>query len=182
MSEDFYAYSHEQIQVETVMRLHAVKRWHMIDTTRIQTLGEHTANVALAAYAIAATAPGMFFGPASIPAVCGLFHDLGEVFTGDIPSHTKQHLEGIDSLESKVLPHIFVRTFDAKTNLLIKLCDLADGIRFVRLHGVDATATHAQNGLWVQFQNKCQEAESLWPKNVYKHVRNWLLFYAYEQS
>jgi hypothetical protein len=182
MFEIFYAYPHDKIEIEAVMRLHAVKRWHMIDTTRIQTLAEHTANVALAAYVIAATAPGMFFGPSHKAAMCGLFHDLEEVFTGDIPAHTKQHLSGVDDLEQEVLPKMFKDTFDTKINLLVKLCDLADGIRFVRLHGVDATATHAQNGLWNQFQNKCEEVESVWPKNVYRHVRNWLLFYIYEES
>jgi hypothetical protein len=59
----FNAYPVDKAGIETVMRLHSVKRWHMIDTTRIQTLAEHSANVALLAFYIARTAPRMFFGP-----------------------------------------------------------------------------------------------------------------------
>jgi len=89
MSNPFYAYGDDRSELESVMRFHAVKRWHMIDTTRQQTLAEHSANVALLAYVIANGAPQMFFGPAEGVTTAALVHDLGEVFTGDIPSHTK---------------------------------------------------------------------------------------------
>ena len=36
----FLAYGPDRQAVETVMRLHSVKRWHMIDTTRQQTLAD----------------------------------------------------------------------------------------------------------------------------------------------
>jgi hypothetical protein len=165
------------------MRFQAVKRWHMIEATRIQTLAEHSAVVALLAFYIARTAPGLFtFGPAENVATQALLHDLPEVFTGDIPSHTKRHLHGVEQLEQAVLPATFKVDVDPSVKLLIKICDLADGIRFVRLHGVDITAVHAREGLEKQLEDRKQEAVSMWSDVVVKHVFDAARFYAYELS
>ena len=182
-NEDFYAYGRGRVGLEAVMRFQAVKRWHMIEATRIQTLAEHSAAVALLAFYIARTAPGMFtFGPAENVAAQALLHDLPEVFTGDVPSHTKRHLDGIEELEQKVLPALFRTEPDAATKLLIKICDLADGIRFVRLHGVDVTASHAREGLETQFNDRIEEAMTSWPRPVVNYVRDAARFFAYELS
>lgn len=172
-------------EMETVMRLQAVKRWHMIETTRIQTLAEHTANVALLAWVIALTSPGAFF-QASSAASIALVHDTPEAFTGDIPSHTKRSLPPrlLDELERAVTPAIFFIPSMGPTSreaLLVKLCDLADGIRFIRLHGVDVTARHAQTGLEEQLAAKWSEISG-WPEVVITHVTERVNFYAYEES
>jgi len=180
---EFYAYGKDNVGLEAVMRLHAVKRWHMIDTTRQQTLAEHSANVALLAYYIAITAPEMFFGAAQGVSAYALVHDLAEVFTGDIPSHSKRHLIGVDELEERVLPRMFRIEHTRNTQLMVKLCDLADGIRFVRLHGVDVTARHAKEGLEKQLADRKQDAIAMeWPEIVLKHVWQAISFYAYELS
>lgn len=180
---EFYAYGAERAEIEAVMRFHAVKRWHMIDTTRTQTLAEHSANVAVLAYHIAHTAPGMFFGPAENVVAAALMHDMAEVFTGDFPSHSKKHLFGINDLEEKVLPPSFVIPQSPETELMIKLCDLADGIRFIRLHGVDVTARHAKEGTEAQLTARKAEAWDNgqgWPLEVYRMVLSAIQFYAYE--
>lgn len=179
------AYGNERHAVETVMRLHAVKRWHMIDTTRQQTLAEHSANVALLAMMIAMTSPIFLFNTGPIVAAAALVHDIPEAFTGDIPTHTKKHLTGLDNLEESVTHPIFApMNISAATALLIKICDLADGIRFIRLHGVDLTARHAREGLEAQFKKKLHEAQfdQCWPEEAVKHVRDTANFYAYENS
>ena len=180
----FYAYGEERSGVEAVMRLHAVKRWHMIDTTRIQTLAEHSANVGVLAFYIAKTAPGMFFGPSECVATYALLHDIEEVFTGDIPSHTKRALKGVTELEDATLPPVFQVGHDPNMRIMVKMCDLADGIRFIRLHGVDVTARHAREGLERQLCDWEQEAHIIacWPQEVYHHVFDNIRFYAYEVS
>jgi hypothetical protein len=178
---EFYAYGTSHAGIETVMRFHAVKRWHMIDTTRIQTIAEHSANVALLAFYIARTCPGMWFGPAEHYAALGLVHDAAETFTGDFPSHSKKHLQGVVALEKKTLPSEFIVESTERGNLLVKLCDLADGIRFIRLHGVDITAKHAQGGVEIQFNERLQDMfASDWPPEVRRHVLEMVKFYAYE--
>ena len=180
-----YAYGPERVEIEAVMRFGAVKRWHMIDTTRTQNLAEHSACVAALVYGIATNSDGFFEDPYRI-AVGALMHDMSEVFTGDVPSHTKKRLMGLDDLEIEVTPSIWDMlgvTDNLKDLLLIKLCDLADGIRFIRLHGVDVTALHAREGLERQLAARIADThEQKWPDHIQKLTREWIFFYAYEQS
>lgn len=179
LTNEFYANGEQRAGIEAVQRMQAVKRWHMIDTTRQQTLAEHSANVALLAWYIATTAPGMHFGPSDRIASLALRHDLAEVYTGDIPSHSKRHLAGLDELEDAVLPFVFKSDgVLPDQTLLIKLCDLADGIRFVRLHGVDITSKHAEDGLYKQLDAKLAEA-TRWPSPVLYYVTDAIRFYAF---
>ena len=183
--DDFLAYGPEHHAIESVMRLQAVKRWHMIDTTRTQNLAEHSANVAVLAAMIAYTAPNFWFDSHAAVAMAALVHDIAEAFTGDIPSHTKRYLTGVKELENSVVHTVFksAAVINEHSKALIKLCDLADGIRFVRLHGVDMTAAHAQEGLEDQIIAKFDElvAEG-WPEHVIGHVRQHVMFYAYERE
>lgn len=179
---EFLAYGPERHALETVMRLQAVKRWHMVDYTRTQTLAEHSANVALLAMLIARTAPIEWFDTHTVVAAAALVHDTPEVFTGDIPSHTKRHLPGVRDLEARVSHVNFHVEANVHTRRLIKLCDLADGIRFIRLHGVDITAVHAQEGLEDQLAARFEEVKEIWPDHLVIHVRDHVLFYSYERS
>lgn len=176
------AYGPDRHAVETVMRLHAVKRWHMIDTTRMQTLAEHSANVALLSMMIATTAPTHFFGDPTSVAAYSLVHDVAEAFTGDIPTHTKQRLQGIDELETQIIHPAFKVWCSDRGKILVKICDLADGIRFIRLHGVDATAIHARRGLEQQLEKKFDDITHTWDLDVVKFVRDIITFYAYENA
>lgn len=162
------------------MRLHSVKRWHMIDTTRQQTLAEHSANVAMLAYMIAKKAPIHFFGDPAWVATAALVHDVPEAFTGDVPTHTKPHITGLDELEEAVTHPLFKVMTTQDVEALIKMCDLADGIRFIRLHGVDATARHAREGLEQQFRQRGDVLAEVWPADVLSLVISSTMFYAYE--
>lgn len=176
-----YAYGPQMAEIESIMRFGSVKRWHMIDTTRQQTLAEHSACVAALAYGIASKTT--FFGPPERVGMRALFHDLAEVFTGDIPSHTKKYLSGIKEFEAEVLPVVWNMSGGEHIDLLIKACDIADGIRFIRLHGVDITGVHARDGLEAQFKARCGDMTTAnWPDEVCDVARSWLYFYAYEKS
>jgi hypothetical protein len=177
-----FAYTRDMHAVETVMRMHSVKRWHMIDTTRQQTLAEHSANVAMLIMLIASTAPMFTFGNPAMLAAAALVHDIPECFTGDIPTLTKRSLQGLESLEDKVTPAVFKMELAGDSAALLKMCDLADGIRFIRLHGVDATARHAREGLELQLRRKFDHADTelKWSEPILRHVRKHIMFYAYE--
>lgn len=176
------AYGDDRHAVETIMRIHSVKRWHMIDTTRQQTLAEHSANVALLAMMVAMNAPiGLFGDPHSVAAIA-LVHDIPEAFTGDVPTHTKKHLFGLEELEESVLHDNFKINATPNQLALIKICDLADGIRFIRLHGVDLTARHAREGLEAQYQEYIRAAGEKWAPHTVAMIRDITTFYAYENS
>ena len=180
MFDEFYAYDGEHRGTETVMRLQSVKRWHMIETTRVQTLAEHSANVALLAMLIAKTAEIESFNTYADVAAAALCHDLAEVFTGDIPTHSKDYLDGIDQLEYALLPTAFTGIeITESTKALIKLCDLADGIRFIRIHGVDQMAVNARVGLEDRMMKLFETCRTTlaWPPHLMTHVRNHIMLY-----
>lgn len=177
------AYGPERHAVETVMRMQAVKRWHMIDTTRTQTLAEHSANVAMLAMLVAMNCPMFQFGPPAYIAMAALVHDMPEAFTGDIPTHTKKYLVGLNDLEDAVTHPNFSMKLTENVTALIKICDLVDGIRFIRLHGVDMTARHAREGIEAQLEKKFLEVKEMgWADGVIQTVRRYVMFYAYENS
>lgn len=183
MFDEFFGHEPAWRDLEVVMRFQSVKRWHMIDTTRVQTLAEHSANVCLLLYVIGVKCPGMYFGPAAGLMPYGLVHDLPEVLTGDIPTMTKGHLSGLDELENIVLPQTFdLGPIPSKIKMLVKLCDLADGIRFIRAHGIGTTAAHAQDGLKHQLDMMFDKFEAQVPQEVTLHVKAMVMFYAYEFS
>lgn len=175
----FNALSKESAAIETVIRAQSVKRWHMVDTTRSQTLAEHSTNVALLVFLVCRSSPINYFDDSRVAAVAALTHDLAEVFTGDVPTHTKGWLMGLDELEDKLAAKEFKIAVNHHTQALIKLCDLADGIRFIRVHGVGSTAKHAENGLTLRFDQKLASVvESLsWPPHLVLCVSNILMSY-----
>lgn len=183
MFDKFYAYSDQN--TETVIRLQSVKRWHMIETSRTQTLAEHSANVALLAMMIAKTAEIESFNTYTTVAAAALCHDLAEVFTGDIPTHSKDYLDGLDQLEYALLPKTFTGIeITENTKALIKLCDLADGIRFIKLYGVDLTAEKARMGLEIRMMELFETCRTTlaWPPHLLTHVRSHIMLYAHDHS
>lgn len=158
--------------LEAVTRFQSIRRWHMVDTTRAQSIAEHSANVALLAYHIAYKVPGGFFGDPCKVLAPGLMHDLPEVFMGDIPTHTKKYLSGVKELEGRLTPREYQYESTADIDMLVKICDLADGIRFVERFGVDRVAIFATEGLRHQLDVKLKQIRAKWPEEVWMMVED----------
>lgn len=157
--------------IESIVRFQSVKRWHMVDTTRQQTLAEHSANVAMLVMLIQRTCPDIYFGTGGSLVSYALLHDIEEVFVGDIPTPTKR-VFGIDPDRfDDVIPHQFrLGEYRPEDKIMVKLCDLADGIRFIRRYGIGRIADHADMGLSLQMEERSREARLLWPALVHSHV------------
>jgi hypothetical protein len=180
MTHKHYAFP-DDIEIEAVMRFASIRRWHMLDLTRVQTLAEHSANVGLLAYTIAMRAPDMYFGPAAHVAAYGLLHDVGEVFVGDMPTPTKKEFgPAIDNLERALTPFNMFMDVSREVRLLVKICDIADGIRYLTQHSVGAIRDHAIQGLKDQFASRFLMAMRAWPMQVAELVIDKAQLYAYE--
>ncbi|MBN1662552.1 MAG: 5'-deoxynucleotidase [Deltaproteobacteria bacterium] len=82
MMSHFFAY---------LSRMKFIQRWSMMHNTYPENVGEHSLQVAMIAHALALIRNRLFGGSVNPErtAVLALFHDAGEVLTGDLPAPIK---------------------------------------------------------------------------------------------
>lgn len=150
----------------------------MVDVVPTQNIASHSATVALLAGYIAYTCPGMYFGSSTEIVVQGLIHDIGETMTGDIPGHVKATIgDGPKKLEKQLTPRWLRGTEDVNTRDLIKLCDLAEAIRYAKIRGVTRVASWAAGQLRGVYERHLIKVEENWPHSVVIHVHKILCDY-----
>lgn len=129
-----------------VYRTSEVTRWHMVRVRREQSIAEHSflvAMIAMRACELMKINDSLFIGYLIQKA---MFHDLPEVYIGDIPTPVKRTLIGphankeIDWFESSVWFAGYSVTanhnmFADKVNDIIKLADTVEAIVFLDHHG-----------------------------------------------
>ena len=73
-------------------RMKFIQRWGLMRSTYPENIQEHSLRVALIAHALAVIRNRLFGGGADPErtALLALFHDVGEVLTGDLPAPVKQ--------------------------------------------------------------------------------------------
>lgn len=77
------------IPISDLMRTSDVKRWHIVNTTKDQTLAEHHALVAGIARHLLCAICTPTLAEIAVLLDSALLHDIGEVHAGDIPSPLK---------------------------------------------------------------------------------------------
>lgn len=80
-------------------RMKYINRWALMKNTREENLSEHSSDVAAIAHAIAVLKNLRFGGNvnADRAAVLGLYHDMPEIITGDMPTPVKYHSQNLRS-------------------------------------------------------------------------------------
>ncbi len=80
-------------------RMKFINRWALMRNTRTENISEHSNDVAAIAHAIAVIKNTRFGGNvnADRAAVLGLYHDMPEIITGDMPTPVKYHSEALHS-------------------------------------------------------------------------------------
>ena len=78
-------------------RMKYIDRWALMRNTRQENLSEHSADVAAIAHAIALLKNIRFGGSvnAERAAFLGLYHDMPEIITGDMPTPVKYHSDAL---------------------------------------------------------------------------------------
>ncbi len=78
-------------------RMKYINRWGLMNNTREENISEHSLEVALLAHALVTIANERFGANLSADraAVMGIFHDAGEIITGDMPTPIKYYNEDI---------------------------------------------------------------------------------------
>lgn len=81
----------ESVFFAVLSRMKLIARWGLMRNTRPENLAEHSLEVAHLSYALALLRVRRFGGPAdpTRAALLGLYHDVPEIFTGDLPTPVK---------------------------------------------------------------------------------------------
>ena len=76
-----------------IMRMKYINRWGLMRNTRNESLSEHSLDVAILAHALGILKNRHYGGNLNPDqaAVTALFHDAGEIITGDLPTPVKYH-------------------------------------------------------------------------------------------
>ena len=124
------------------LRASHVKRWHIVETTKTQTVAEHSFNVALIAEEIATLLKEDVWIDDIIQ--YAIHHDIPEVGLGDLPTSLKHvfgaaELEKVEDLSKEMDPESHTN-YDIVRSV-VKLADLIDSIIFLAQYGV---GTHAK--------------------------------------
>lgn len=131
-----------RLNLRQKLRTGHVKRWHIVETTKQQSVAEHSFNVALISEEICS-----LIGYEQWLSACvsyAIHHDIPEVGLGDLPTSLKrvfspEELDKVDSIMKEMDPLAYPRYETVK--LIVKLADLVDSIVFLAQHGV---GTHAK--------------------------------------
>lgn len=141
------------------LRLCHVKRWHIVQTMREQTVAEHAFAVSVIAGSLAAAMrwPGLLFKKDKLELLqWSLSHDILEVKTGDTPTPFKRALETIGggNLFEKVEDYVDHETAGAyraikgtEIEMIVKLADQIEAIFFLQDNGYGAHAIEVLDGL-----------------------------------
>ena len=125
-----------ELHVQEVMRLYGVKRWNMVETTRMQSVAEHTFGVVTIAMHLAKIAKMSEKDTCSV-IVAAQIHDMAECMTGDVPTPVKDRFPEIRKLEYECsfAGHKFKR-FSEKVKNVVKQADLVEAFEYLRRFGV----------------------------------------------
>jgi len=99
-----------------LFRLKYINRWGLMRNFRTENVSEHSLEVAIIAHALAEIGIAYFgktYDPASI-ALKAVYHDVSEIFTGDLPSPIKYHTDEMKKSYKAI-------ESEAEINLLSKL-------------------------------------------------------------
>lgn len=153
-----------------------VKRWHIVQTSREQTLAEHSFAVAVIAGSLAAAMRwnGLLQESGKLKLLqWALAHDIIEVRTGDMPTPFKRDLEAIGGkgIVEKAEDRVDADTMAAyrqvrgtEVETIVKLADQIEAIFFLQDNGVGAHAKQVLDGLRAILSDMVNEAERQFPK------------------
>jgi 5'-deoxynucleotidase len=153
-----------------------VRRWHIVQTSREQTLAEHSFAVAVIAGSLAAAMRwnGLLQESGKLKLLqWALAHDIIEVRTGDMPTPFKRDLEAIGGkgIVEKAEDRVDAETMAAyrqvrgtEVETIVKLADQIEAIFFLQDNGVGAHAKQVLDGLRAILSDMVNEAERQFPK------------------
>jgi 5'-deoxynucleotidase len=157
------------MNLRTKMRVGDVTRWHIVRTTRQQTLAEHLYKVWLLTSELH-DAIGLPRETKQQALDWALTHDLPEVLVGDLPTPVKRAVEkraGDTDIWRKLERDMFpdsrqVTVADTPTSNVVKIADCIEGYHFLVVEAVGEHAIDTKDQLLNRSLFVARKAEGLW--------------------
>lgn len=132
------------LRLAEIMRASTVKRWHIVNTSRTQSLAEHSFNVCFIARALCRH---MGINDENVMKAA-LEHDLDEVVLGDLPTPFKKEMAKrgvkVDMAKMNCAPE---RELNPMERDVLKMADYIDAIHFLTENGVGQHANEVREGI-----------------------------------
>jgi len=149
-----------------------VKRWSLVATTAESNVASHSFNVAVIAMAIRKKMFNTIHFTDAELCYHALLHDIDEVFTGDIPTPTKQAMRFQGVEPNALFEGQEVTCPPDHLRAIIKLADLIDNWHFISQHGAGARAAIAA----ADVRERLVEAIDGAPNDL-RQAASWVLDY-----
>ena len=152
-----------------------VRRWHIVQTSREQTLAEHSYAVAVIAGTVAARIrwAGLMHDSNQLRLVqWALSHDMIEVRTGDMPTPFKRALEQVagagvveraEDVVDRDMAGAYRKIRGTEVEMIVKLADQIEAIYFLQDNGVGAHARQVLDGLRAILAQMVTQYEAQYP-------------------
>ncbi len=121
------------LSIQDILRAQGLVRWTIVETTKKQSLAEHSFNVAMIARAMC-KALGI---PDEKVIKAALEHDLDEIHTGDIPTPTKQRMIGFGFDPDTMLSGAKNKGQDAEVDQIVAMADIIEAAWFISEYYAD---------------------------------------------
>lgn len=136
------------------LRLAQVKRYPINHTNRDQSVAEHTFGVVLIAIDILAALPEAKMKELSGDLIMyALFHDMNEIYTGDIPSGFKRRLKAEYSDIGEKLDGMYVIQ-NEEVKGIVKLADYLESIYFLKEFGASRFGVRVLDDVIIKFNGE----------------------------
>lgn len=136
------------------LRLAQVKRYPINHTNRDQNVAEHTFGVVLISIDILGALPEAKMRELSGDLIMyALFHDMNEIYTGDIPSGFKRRLKAeYSDIADKLDGMYTIQNEEVKA--IVKLADYLESIYFLREFGASRFGERVLNDVITKFNGE----------------------------
>ena len=143
------------------LRASHISRWGIVQTATRQSIAEHMWRVW---QLVTHWGPivGLDSAEQHDAEQLALTHDLAEIRTGDAPTpHKTPELKAhLSAVEAKIVPYVTLheQTCSERTLALVKFCDTAEAVLFLRVNGLGAHAASVQDLLEQQMLDRLATA------------------------
>lgn len=157
-----------------VYRASDINRWQVVKTIKNQSVAEHSFNVAMIADVLNARITNKsILSPKVI--VYALYHDIPEIYTGDIVTPIKEHIKNkckenfFEDFEEELCGPKYSKIkndaciYFPEVAAIVKLADLIESVKFLEQNALTDHGEQIGRKIIIKISDKIEEYKKNWP-------------------